>query len=92
MDNVTAKYTSPTHSLNVTQAVDAEDDSHKASLHALHRAILTTQTELNVFLTERKHEEDRANGIDATSKKRKKGEDGEENDEENEAIDEEEEN
>ena len=69
--SVTAQYTSPTHSLNVNHALNPSDGSQKASLEALRQAILSTQADLNVYLTERKLEEDRANGVNGTSTKRK---------------------
>ena len=83
MTTVTADYTSPTHSLNVTQKAQPSDGSVKASFEALSQAVRATQAELNVFLTERKLEEDRANGINGTSSKRKATEDDDiENDDE----------
>lgn len=75
MTSVTANYTSPTHSLNVNHKVQPSDGSVKASFEALSQALRATQTELNVFLTERKLEEDRANGVNGTSLKRKVTED-----------------
>lgn len=69
MTTVTAQYTSPTHSLNVTNPVIASDGSQKSSLEALRQAILATQSDLNVFLTERKLEEDRANGVNGIKRK-----------------------
>jgi hypothetical protein len=86
MASVTARYTSPTHSLNVAHPVSPSDSSQKASLEATGHAVLATQADLNVFLTERKLEEDRAN-VNGTSMKRKKRdeedeEDGGEDDEE----------
>ena len=82
MTGVTAQYTSPTHSLNVSHPVNPSETSQKASLEALRRAILSTQADLNTFLTDRKLEEDRANGVNGTSTKRK-AEDDEVDDEEN---------
>ena len=86
MSSVTASYASPTHTLNVANPANADDGSQKASLDALHHALLATQSDLNVFLTARKLEEDRANGINVTSKGRKdedeENEDGEVEDEE----------
>ena len=84
--SVSAQYTSPTHSLNVNHALNPSDGSQKASLEALRQAILSTQTDLNVYLTKRKLEEDRVNGVNGTSTTRKQrdedaeedGEDGEE--------------
>ncbi len=70
--SVTAQYTSPTHSLNVTHALNPSDGSQKSSLEALRQAVLSTQGDLNVYLTERKLEEDRANGANGTATKRKK--------------------
>jgi len=78
MTNVTARYTSPTHSVNIEHPVNPSDSSQKASLEALHRAILVTQTEINAFLTERKLEEDRANGANGVNIKHKVEQDGEE--------------
>lgn len=79
--NVTAKYTSPTHSLNVAHPVNTSaDSSRKASLEGLRQAILDTQADLNAFLTERKHDEDRANGV--TSNQPEDNGDDEENDDE----------
>jgi hypothetical protein len=75
MTTVTADYTSPTHSLNVNQKAHPSDGSVKASFEALSQAIRATQSELNVFLTERKLEEDQANGVNGTSSKRKATED-----------------
>src|SRR5271156_6421663 len=72
MTSVTARYTSPTHSLNVAHPVSPSDRSQKASLEATRHAVLATQADLNVFLTERKLEEDRANNVNGTSTKRKK--------------------
>lgn len=69
MTTVTAQYTSPTHSLNVTNPVIALEGSQKSSLEALRLAILATQADLNVFLTERKLEEDRANGVNGIKRK-----------------------
>jgi hypothetical protein len=84
MTSVTAQYTSPTHSLNITHSVNSSETSQKASLEALRQAVLSTQTDLNVFLTKRKLEEDRANGMNGTSSKRKAREnEDEENLEEN---------
>jgi len=86
MAGVTAQYTSPTHSLNITHPVNPSDTSQKVSLEALRQAVLSTQADLNVFLTERKLEEDRAKGINGTSTKRKAedDDDAEENGEEDE--------
>jgi hypothetical protein len=78
MASVTAQYTSPTHSLNVSHSVDLSDGSHKASLEAVRQAVLSTQADLNVFLTERKLEEDRANGVNRVSTKRKAVDDDDE--------------
>jgi hypothetical protein len=75
MTTVTADYTSPTHSLSVNQKAHPSDGSVKASFEALSQAIRSTQAELNVFLTERKVEEDQANGVNETSSKRKATED-----------------
>jgi hypothetical protein len=75
MTTVTADYTSPMHSLSVNQKAHPSNESVKASFEALSQAIRATQTELNVFLTERKLEEDQANGINGTSSKRKATED-----------------
>lgn len=77
---MTAQYTSTTHSLNVNHALNPSDGSQKARLEALRQAVLSTQADLNVYLTERKLEEDRANGVNGTSTKRKQRdeEDGEE--------------
>jgi Gon7 family len=87
MTNVTARYTSPTHSVNIQHPVNPSDDSQKASLEALHRAILATQTEINAFLTERKLEEDGANGINGVKRSHRaedvEVEEEEEEDEEN---------
>lgn len=78
MKNVTAQYTSPTHSLNIAHPVNDHGGSQKACLGALRQAILSIQADLNEFLTERKLEEDRANGVDVISSKRKFiGNDGE---------------
>ena len=88
MTTINARYTSPTHSLNVTRRITSSEDSLKASLEATRQAVLATQTDLNVFLTERKLEEDRANNVNSTSTKRKnpdeedEQEDGEEDNEE----------
>jgi hypothetical protein len=87
MTSVTARYTSPTHSLNVAHPVAPPGRSQKASLEAARHAVLATQADLNVFLTERKLDEDRANNVNGTSTKRKKRdeedeEDGEEDNEE----------
>ena len=71
MTSVTAQYTSPTHSFNVAHPVNPSDNSPKASLDAVRQAVLSTQADLNVFLTKRKLEEDRANGVNGTSTKRK---------------------
>jgi Gon7 family len=71
MSNVTARYTSPTHSLNVAHPVVSSDSSQKASLEVLRQAVLSTQADLNAFLTERKLEEDRASGLNGTPSKRK---------------------
>jgi Gon7 family len=78
--SVTAQYTSPTHSLNVTHALNPSDGSQKSSLEALRQAILSTQADLNVYLTERKLEEDRASGVNGTATKRKKRNEDEEED------------
>jgi hypothetical protein len=75
MTTVTADYTSPTHSLNVNQKAHPSNGSVKASFEALSQAIRATQAELNVFLTERKLEEDQANAVKGTSSKRKPTED-----------------
>jgi hypothetical protein len=80
MTNVTAQYTSPTYSLNIAHPVSDPGGSQKASLEALRQAVLSIQTDLNVFLTERKLEEDRANGVDSVSSKRKFKGDEEEGD------------
>jgi hypothetical protein len=85
--SVTAQYTSPTHSLNVTHALNPSDGSQKSSLEALRQAILSTQADLNVYLTERKLEEDRASGVNGTATKRKKRDEDEEEDAENEDED-----
>lgn len=77
MTSVTAQYTSPTHSLNVTRSINPPDNSQKASLLALRQAVLSTQVDLNVFLTEYKLEEDRANGVNGKSTKRKATDDEE---------------
>ena len=77
MTSVTAQYTSPTHSFNVAHPVSPSDASQKASLDAVRQALLSTQADLNVFLTERKLEEDEANGVNGTSTKRKAGNDEE---------------
>ena len=77
MTTVMAEYTSPTHSLNVSQKAQPSDGSVKASFEALSQAVRATQADLNVFLTERKLEEDRANGLNGTSSKRKATEDDE---------------
>lgn len=92
MTSVKAKYTSPTHSLNLEHAVTTSDGSTKASLQSLHEAVLATQADLNKFLTERKLEEDRANGINGTTTSKAKDEDEEEEegDENGEDIDDEE--
>lgn len=93
MTSVKAQYTSPTHSLNVEHAVTTSDSSTKASLQSLHEAILATQADLNKFLTERKLEEDRANGINGTTASKAKveeEEDDDEGDENGEDIDDEE--
>jgi hypothetical protein len=92
MSSVKAQYTSPTHSLNVEHVVNPSDDSQKASLKFLHQAVLSTQADLNTFLTERKLEEDRANGVNgtATSKRKAKDEEEEEGDENGEDVEEEE--
>ena len=84
MANVTARYTSPTHSFNVAHPVESPNTSQKASLEALRQAILSTQNDLNVFLTERKLEEDRANCVKGPPLKRKnrEDEDGVENEDE----------
>lgn len=88
MTGVTAQYTSPTHSLNVTHSANSSENSQKASLEILRQAVLSTQADLNVFLTERKLEEDRANGVNGSSLKRKakdeedEEENGDEEDEE----------
>jgi len=76
MPSVTAHYTSPTHSLNVDHVVEPAE-SQKESLESLRQAILATQADLNVFLTKRKLEEDRANGVNGTSVKREVVEDEE---------------
>ena len=89
MTSVKATYTSPTHSLNVEHAVTTSNSSQKASLESLHASILSTQADLNKFLTERKLEEDRANGVNGTTSKAKDDEDEEEGDENGEEIDEE---
>lgn len=74
---VTAQYTSPAHSLNVSHPINPSDTSEKFLLKALHQAILSTKADLNAFLTERKLEEDRANGVIniSISTKRKAGDD-----------------
>ena len=71
MTSVTAQYTSPTHSFNVAHPVNSSEKTPKASLDAVRQAVLSTQADLNIFLTERKLEEDRANGANSTSMKRK---------------------
>ena len=91
MAEVTAKYSSPTHSVTISHPVHSSDGSQKSSLNALRQAILSTQADLNVFLTERKLEEDSANGVNGTASKRKAPDDEgdeENNDEENEGVDE----
>jgi hypothetical protein len=92
MTNVTARYTSPTHTLNIAHPVTSSDGSQKSSLYALRHAILSTQADLNVFLTERKLEEDRAKGVNGSSSKRKTrdNEDEEQNGDDEEEIEEEE--
>jgi hypothetical protein len=82
--NVTARYTSPTHSLNLTHSITPSDDSQKAFLEATRQAVLTTQADLNVFLTERKLEEDAAGKMNGTSMKRKNRSEDEEDGEEEE--------
>jgi hypothetical protein len=67
MADVTARYTSPTHSLIIAHPVNPSDGSQSASLEALRQAVLSTQAELNAFLTERKLEEDRVAGVSGTS-------------------------
>ena len=91
MSSVKAQYTSPTHSLNLEHVVNPSDESQSASLKSLHQAILSTQADLNTFLTERKLEEDQANGVNgaATSKRKAKDEE-EEGDENGEDVEEEE--
>jgi Gon7 family len=89
MTTATAQYTSPTHSLNVAHPVVSADGSQKSSLEALRQAVLATQADLNVFLTERKLEEDRKNGVNGTKRKIEDDDDGE--DEEDEANEDEEE-
>lgn len=79
---VTAHYTSSTHSLDVSHPITSSGDSQKASFEALRRAILAAQADLNAFLTERKLEEDRANGVNGKAVKRK-AKDEEELEEEN---------
>lgn len=78
--SVTAQYTSPTHSHNVTHALNPSGGSQKSSLEALRQAVLSTQADLNVYLTERKLEEDRANGVNGTATKRKKRDEEDEED------------
>ena len=92
MNSVKAQYTSPTHSLNVEHHVNPSDCSQKASLQSLRQALLSTQADLNAFLTERKLEEDRANAVNGTTPSKRKAkdddvDDGEENGEENEEED-----
>jgi hypothetical protein len=89
MAQVTAKYSSATHSLVISHPVNAPDGSLKASLNTLREAILSTQADLNAFLTERKLEEDRANHASENPLKRKVAD--EENGEENEGGEEEDE-
>src|SRR5271170_1120260 len=83
MSSVKAQYTSPTHSWNVEHVVNPSDDSQKASLKSLHQAILSTQADLNTFLTERKLEEDRANAVNGTATSKRKAKDEEEEGDEN---------
>jgi len=73
--SVSAQYTSPTHSLNASHDLNPSDGSQKAALEALRQAVLTTQADLNFYLTQRKLEEDRANGVNGTSTKRKQRDD-----------------
>jgi len=80
MTSIIARYTSPTHSLNVTRPITPSEDSQKASLEATRQAVLATQADLNEFLTERKLEEDRANNVNGTSTKRKNRDEDEEDD------------
>ena len=78
---VQAHYSSSTHSLDVTHAVTSSGEGQKAALDALHQAILATQADLNTYLTERKLEEDQANGVNGvngTAQKRKAGDEDEE--------------
>jgi hypothetical protein len=82
MTTATAQYTSPTHSLNVAHPVVSADGSQKSSLEALRQAVLATQADLNVFLTERKLEEDRQNGVNTTKPKIKHDDDGEDDEDE----------
>ena len=78
---VTAKYVSPTHSLDLSQPINSSESSQRASLEALRQAILSMQSDLNVFLTARKLEEDRASGVNGTSTKRKARDDEEDENE-----------
>jgi hypothetical protein len=91
MRSVKAQYTSPTHSLNVEHPVNPSDDSQKASLKSLHQAILSTQADLNTFLTERKLEEDGANDVNSTAsgKRKDKNEEDDAGDEDGEEVEEE---
>ena len=92
MTSVTAQYSSPTHSFNVAHPINPLDNSQKASLDAVRKAVLSTQADLNIFLTERKLEEDRGNGVNSTSTKRKARDDEDaEDDGEDEGIGEEDE-
>jgi hypothetical protein len=90
MSRVRAQYSSPTHSLEVSHPTSSSEDSQKGQLDALRQAILSTQADLNAFLTERKLEEDQAGGVNgpATSKRKAKDEEGEEEEENGEEIEE----
>jgi len=82
MTTATAQYTSPTHSLNVVHPIISTDGSQKSSLEALRQAVLATQADLNVFLTERKLEEDRQNGVNTTKRNKKHDDEGQDDEDE----------
>jgi hypothetical protein len=60
--------------LEIKHAV-TPSNTQKAALDALHQAILAAQAELNVYLTERKLEEDKVNGVANGRAQKRKAED-----------------
>jgi hypothetical protein len=86
---IAVRYTSPSHTFNIEHPIPSDPPS--TGLEGLRQAILATQKSLNIFLTDRKLEEDRANGVvNRPGTKRKAGDDEDVVDEEGDNDDEEE--